>query len=142
MSHFEQKAREAMEQNVQSHQHTHPLYRPTRVTESIIDERREIAVWILFEQIDTDRSSEHSEGWLGDQFRYSLWVKHAENKPVRLYEDHAYIRPRSKSGLTGTRGRDCTLKDLRIERGVIKVLHPEGERVETQAWKELVFDFC
>jgi len=129
----------AMEDTVKSHQHNHPLYKPTRIIESVVDAKRKIASWILFEQIDTDRGAGHGEGWLGDQFRYSLWVKRGKNKPVQLHEDHAYIRPRSKSELTGTRGRDCTLKKLRIDVDSIKILHPEGECVETQKWAELTF---
>jgi len=53
---------------VESHQHNHPLYQPTVVKESVVDEERKIAVFILFEQIDTDRCTEHGDGWLGDQF--------------------------------------------------------------------------
>jgi len=137
---FESKVEVAMEDVIKSHQHFHPLYKPTQVTESIIDSKKRIATWILFEQIDTDRNTEDGEGWLGDQFRYSLWKMGSNsNSPIQVYEDHAYIRPYSKSGLTGTQGRDCTLKDLRIEDGQIKVLHPEGEQVEEQEWKELTF---
>ncbi|RLC36266.1 MAG: hypothetical protein DRP02_12650 [Candidatus Gerdarchaeota archaeon] len=140
VSTFEREVEKAMEKVVESHQHDHPLFKPTRITESVIDTKREIAAWILFEQIDTDRLSEHGEGWLGDQFRYSLWVmKAGEEEPHQVYEDHAYIRPYSKSELTGTRGRDCTLKDLRLEGNTIKVLHPEGERVEEQEWKDFIF---
>jgi len=163
-SSFAEQAKQAMVKVVENHQHNHPLYEPTHVVESVIDAARKIAVFILFEQIDTDRLTPQaedllrevagpnhplqafmptdvtSEGWLGDQFRYSLWVMKAGQEPKQLYEDHAYIRPRSKSELTGTRGRDCALKNLRIEKNKIKVLHPEGERVEDQEWKELVFD--
>jgi hypothetical protein len=150
------------------YQHPHPLYQLTKVNEFLIDEKQEIAAFILFEQIDTDRlppaiegvlretaGPDHplqtlipkdvaDEGWLGDQFRYSLWVIKREEKTARLsavllYEDHAYIRPRTKSELTGTRGRDCTLKNLRLE-GKIKVLHLKGKRVEEQKEEELVFE--
>jgi hypothetical protein len=138
-SSYTEQAKQAMVKVVENHQHNHPLYEPTHVVESVIDAARKIAVFILFEQIDTDRLAEYGEGWLGGQFRYSLWVMKAGQEPKQLYEDHAYIRPRSKSELTGTRGRDCALKNLRIEKNKIKVLHPEGERVEDQEWKELVF---
>lgn len=137
---FERDVNEAMERVVQQRQHNHPLYKPTRITESVNDAERLIAAWILFEQIDTDRLSSDGEGWLGDQFRYSLWVMKDGQEPKQLYEDHAYIRPRSKSELTGTRGRDCSLKDLRIEVGSIKVIHPKGERVEQQEPEELAFN--
>lgn len=136
---FIQDVEKEVESIIQSHQHNHPLYKPTQITERIIDAKRKIAAWILFEQIDTDRGAGHGEGWLGDQFRYSLWIKRGKNKPVQLYEDHAYIRPSSKSELTGTRGRDCTLKSLQIDGDSIKILHPEGECVETQKWVELTF---
>jgi len=136
---FKEKVKQAMAKVVESHQHHHPLYLSTYVKEYVIDEKKGMAAFILFEQIDTDRLSEHGEGWLGDQFRYSLWVMKAGRKPQQIYEDHAYIRPYTKSELTGTRGRDCTLKNLRLEGKTIKVLHPEGKRVEDQEWKELVF---
>ena len=61
------------------------------------------------------------------------------SKPVQLYEDHAYIR-RSKSELTGTRGRDCSLKSLKLEGDAIKVVHPKGERVEEVEEQELTFN--
>jgi len=61
------------------------------------------------------------------------------NDPVQLYEDHAYIR-RSKSELTGTRGRDCALKSLKLEGDAIKIAHLKGERVEEQEPEELTFN--
>ncbi len=136
---FAEQAKQAMVQTIESHQHNHPLYKPTVIKESVIDGKRKIAAFILFEQIDTDRCTDDGEGWLGDQFRYSLWNMKGKNKPVQLYEDHAYIRPRTISQLTGTRGRDCTLKNLRIEKGKIKVSHLKGEYVEKQEWEELNF---
>jgi hypothetical protein len=136
---FAEEAKQAMVEIVESHRYHHPLYIPTRVKEFVISEERGIAVFILFEQIDTDRLSEHGEGWLGDQFRYSLWKMEHDKKPVQIYEDHAYIRPRTKSELTGTRGRDCALKELRLEDDKAKVLHPKGEKVEEQEWEELSF---
>jgi hypothetical protein len=124
---------------VENHQHHHPLYQSTVVTEFVIDEDRKTAVFILKEQIDTDRLSEYDEGWLGDQFRYSLWVMKGESEPVQLYEDHAYIRPRTPYELTGTRGRDCSLKNLKLEGDLIRVTHLRGERVEKQEPEELTF---
>lgn len=136
---FTEQAKQTMVKVVESHRHDHPLYKPTVVKESVIDEERGIAAFILFEQIDTDRVSKHGEGWLGDQFRYSLWVMKDDEEPQQIYEDHAYIRPRTKSRLTETRGRDCSLKDLQLEGDTVKVLHPEGDKVEEQEWKELTF---
>lgn len=138
-SSYTEQAKQAMVKVVENHQHDHPLYKPTVVTESVIDEDRKIAVFILFEQIDTDRLSGDSDGWLGDQLRYSLWKMSDDNDPVQLYEDHAYIR-RSKSALTGTRGRDCSLKNLKLEGDVIKVVHLKGEQVEKQKPEELTFN--
>lgn len=137
---FETEASQLIDQTAQRHQHNHPLYKPTRITESIIEAKRKVAVWILFEQIDTDRCTADGEGYLGDQFRYSLWKKKNGQEAVQIYEDHAYIRPRSKSELTGTKGRDCTIKDLRIEDGIIKVSYPKGEKVEEQVWEDLTFN--
>lgn len=138
-SSFVEQAKQAMVKVAESHRHNHPLYKPTVVKESVIDEERKIAVFILFEQIDTDRLTEHGDGWLGDQFRYSLWRINGTNDPAQLYEDHAYIR-RSKSELTGTRGRDCLLKSLKLEGDVIKVTHLKGERVEEQESEEFTFN--
>lgn len=136
---FEHRVNEAIERVAQQHQHNHPLYKPTRITETVIDTKEGIAAWILFEQIDTDRSTEDGEGWLGDQFRYSLWLIRTGQEPKQIYEDHAYIRPRSKSELTGTRGRNCTIKGLRLEKGILKVTHASGEKFEEQDWEELSF---
>ncbi|MFH0803660.1 MAG: hypothetical protein V1877_00895 [Candidatus Tagabacteria bacterium] len=136
---FTDKVNQKMVEIVESHKHNHPLYKPTMIKESAIDEKRKIAAFVLFEQIDTDRCSEHGDGWLGDQFRYSLWIMRGNKKPVQLFEDHAYIRPRSKSELTGTQGRDCSLKNLRFEGEKIKVSHPKGEKVEDQTWEDLTF---
>jgi hypothetical protein len=137
---FEREVGEAMASVVVSHQWDHPLYKPARIAESAVDARGKRAAWILFEQIDTDRGSEDAEGWLGDQFRYSLWAMKAGQEPVRLYEDHAYIRPRAKSTLTGTQGRDCTLKELRLKGATITVRHAAAERVEDpEVWETLTF---
>lgn len=138
-SSYAEQAKQTMVKVVENHRHDHPLYKPTVVKESVIDEERKIAVFILFEQIDTDRLSEDGDEWLGDQFRYSLWKMNGSSEPVQLYEDHAYIR-RSKSELTGTRGRDCSLKSLKLEGDAIKVVHPKGERVEKQEPEELTFN--
>lgn len=138
-SSYAEQAKQVMVKVVENHRHNHPLYQQTVVKESVIDEGRKIAVFILFEQIDTDRCTEHGDGWLGDQFRYSLWKLNGGSEPVQLYEDHAYIR-RSKSELTGTRGRDCSLKSLKLEGDAIKVVHPKGERVEEQELEELTFN--
>jgi len=134
---YTEAAKQTMVALVEQHRHEHPLYKQTSITESVIDEERRLAVCVLFEQIDTDRCTAEGEGYLGDQFRYSVWKMNGDSKPVQLYEDHAYIRPRSKSEMTGTRGRDCTIKDLRLEGNQVKIQHPKGEKVEEQTWEEL-----
>ena len=76
---FEAEVEKALEEVVAQHGHQHPLYKPTRVTEQVLDSKA--AAFILFEQIDTDRLTEEGEGWLGDQFRYSLWIVKPGQKP-------------------------------------------------------------
>lgn len=124
---FQSKAQAAMLQVVEEHRHNHPLYVPTQVKESVIDAEHSLLAFVLFEQIDTDRHDAIGEGHLGDQFRYSVWKMNGDNKPVQLYEDHAYIRPQTPNPLTGTRGRDCSLKNLKIENGVIAVETAGGQ---------------
>lgn len=136
---FTEAAKQTMFTLVEQHRHDHPHYRQTCVTESVIDEERRLAVCVLFEQIDTDRGAAGGEGYRGDQFRYSVWKMNGDSKPVQLFEDHAYIRPHTKNEMTGTRGRDCTIKGLRLEGNQVKVQHPNGEKVEAQTWEELTF---
>jgi len=124
-SQFEKEFDEAMAAVIDNRQHNHPLFKPTRITECKINGK--MGAFILFEQIDTDRLSEQGEGWLGDQFRYSVWKIEEGGKPVQLFEDHAYIRPRTVSKLTGTQGRDCSLTNLVIEKGKIRVKTAEGK---------------
>ena len=71
-----------------------------------------------------------SEGWLGDQFRYSIWYKEKAKEPQRLYEDHSYIRPRTPSQLTGTIGRDPVIKHLKLEKDKIKAIDGQGKELE------------
>lgn len=140
LTEFEKRAGESMAEVLKgAFSSPLPVYQSPRIVEYVIDAKRMIATWILFEQIDSDRGSEDGNGWLGDQFRYSLWLLRGNAAPVRLYEDHAYLRPHSRSGLTGTRGRDCSLKRLRLEGDSIIVSHPEGERIEEQIWNEILF---
>jgi hypothetical protein len=136
---FSEQAKLAMLKIVEDNQHVHPMYKQTAITESITDEDSKRGFCILFEQIDTDRSHEDSEGYLGDQFRYSLWQISSDCEAFRLYEDHAYIRPRSKNTITQTRGRDCSIKNLKFENDAIYITHFKGERVEDQVPEELTF---
>ncbi len=105
---FEQHVKEAMNKVVKEHKHNHPLYFATRIEKSIIDKENKIAAFVLFEQIDTDRNAPEDEGWLGGQFRYSIWFIREGEQPKQIYEDHDYIR-KSKSALTDSRGRDANI---------------------------------
>jgi hypothetical protein len=121
---FEQYVKEAMDGVVNTRQHNHPLYQSTRIERSVIDKDNKRAAFVLFEQIDTDRCTPEGEGWLGDQFRYSVWFMREGEKPKQLYEDHAYMR-RTKSALTGSRGRDAHIGLERVlEDGVIAKITP------------------
>jgi len=122
---FEKYVDEAMNEIVKTHNHDHPLYQPTRIEKNIIDNNNKIAAFVLFEQIDTDRLTPEGEGWLGDQFRYSVWFVEEGKKPVQLYEDHAYIR-NTKSALTNSRGRDARIGLEKIVKdGVIATITPK-----------------
>ncbi|RMF55768.1 hypothetical protein D6745_01190 [Candidatus Woesearchaeota archaeon] len=125
-SEFERKVKEAMDNVVRTHQHDHPLYQETRIHHQIIDSENERAAFVLFEQIDTDRCTPEGEGWLGDQYRYSVWYVEGNNAPRMIYEDHAWIR-NSVSALTGSRGRDASISLCELlEDGVIAEITPEG----------------
>jgi len=122
---FANSVKELMDKCVKNHQHHHPLYRETCIHQHIIDEEKKIAAWVLFEQIDTDRCTSEDDGWLGDQYRYSVWYTADEKEPKQLYEDHAYIR-KSVSALTGSRGRDCSIDLVSLdEEGVIARIVPD-----------------
>ncbi|MCL4404153.1 hypothetical protein M1432_02320 [Patescibacteria group bacterium] len=136
---FEQVVGKMMNEVVQQSQHDHPLYLPTVIKESVIDSKLKVAAFILFEQIDTDRMTESGEGWLGDQFRYSLWVIKGNAKPRQIHEEHAYIRPHTKSDMTGTRGQDCSLKDLKISGGRISITHMTDAKFEEQKPETITF---
>src|SRR3989338_1143603 len=125
MSDFEEYAKKAMDAVVASHQHDLPLYRETGIAGSIVDAENRQAAFVLMEQIDTDRLSHEDEGWLGDQYRYSVWYLVEGQGPRQLFEDHAYIRPRTASMMTSppSRGRDATI--------YLKELLPDGVVVET-----------
>lgn len=115
-----------MNEVVSAHQHSHPLYQSTRVEKSIIDKDNKRAAFVLFEQIDTDRCTPEGDGWLGDQFRYSVWFVKEGQKPTQIYEDHDYIR-KSKSTLTSSRGRDASIGlEEALEDGVIATITPKG----------------
>lgn len=114
---------------LKAHQHNHPLYQPTRIVEYKIDYGAKQAAFILFEQIDTDRCTQQGEGWLGDQFRYSVWHVKGDQKPRQLYEDHAYFR-KTVNAMTDSKGRDSVISCLQIEKGKIKAKDEEGKDLE------------
>lgn len=137
---FSEYATRAMKAWVETHQPTNPLYERTRVEESVVGENHGKAFWIGFEQIDADHSTPGASGWLGDQFRYSIWALDRGGNPRLVYEDHAYLRAR-KSALTGTRGRLCVIRGLRVEGKGIAALHAISKDADDnpQQWETLRF---
>lgn len=115
---FEQEVKKAMDVCVKHHKINHPLFHfPNQIGEHKVDHNLRIAAWILEEMIDTDRCTEQGSGWLGDQYRYSVWKMESGKEPVQIYEDHAY-----------TKERGCNIRDLRLYRGkVIFTVHDGRE---------------
>ncbi|MBI4162870.1 MAG: hypothetical protein HY513_04250 [Candidatus Aenigmarchaeota archaeon] len=88
---FEAYAYNAMDAIVKRHEHPHPYYDPTEISDWRIDETSKRAAFVLAEQIDTDRS-ENGIGWLGDEFRVSLWYLESYQEPRMLYKDEAWAK--------------------------------------------------
>jgi hypothetical protein len=139
---FEEEAKEKMLEVVENHQHYHPLYKPTVVTEFVILEP--VAVCILKEEMDTILM-EGACCWLHENLQfmvYSLWVVKNGEK-VKLYEDHGYIQSYTETELIRNRGYVPELKDIKVEEEgkVIKVTHKvthlKGEMEEQES--ELTF---
>jgi hypothetical protein len=126
---FLTEVKKRMNEVVGNHQHNHPLYKPTEISEFKIDYNNNQAAFVLFEQIDTDRCTPEGEGWLGDQYRYSVWHIKQGKKPEQMYENHAYIR-RTVSALTGTKGRDPVIKNLELSKDKIEAIDGEGNGLE------------
>jgi len=123
---FEKYVKEKMQEVVESHKHNHELYQDTNIEKSIIDSEKGVAAFVLFEQIDTDRNTHEGHGWRGDQFRYSLWYVKDGEEPKQFFEDHDYLR-KSKSGLTGSRGRDARIGlEKLIDKGVLVQVTPQN----------------
>lgn len=117
---FEKRIQEEMEKCVQSHLHHHPLFtQQTHICASKVDGDRKVAAWILFEQIDTDRCTPHGSGWLGDQYRYSLWIVDGKKAPRQVTEDHAY-----------NNDRGCDIRGLRIFGGKVFATNYKGNEME------------
>jgi hypothetical protein len=116
---FEAEVKTAMEKCVEQHKRTHPLFNfPTEIHESVIDHDSKIAIWILKEMIDTDRCTPQGSGWLGDQFRYSVWKMESGKEPTQLYEDHAY-----------TKERGCDIRGLRFYQGKVTFTVHDGREL-------------
>jgi len=129
------------------HDPAYPVYILPFAMQKVIDEKKEKAAFVLCEQIDTDRMSSDTidmliegykragltakqiddivpsdvkaHGFLGDQFRYTIWHIDGHVDMKRIFEDHAYIR-NAANKFTGTIGRDAgvEIKEL-VEDGVI-----------------------
>ncbi|MCX8202221.1 MAG: hypothetical protein N3G74_00195 [Candidatus Micrarchaeota archaeon] len=114
-SSFKKTVEQEMKKCIEEHKHCHPEYAETCIIASKIDEKNGIAAWVLFEQIDTDRNAKRyeSSGWLGDQYRYSLWVMKNGSKPKQIYSENARIRSEINN-MTGTRGRDCSIDFIKL----------------------------
>jgi len=123
---FEEYVKQEMEKVVKKYQHDHPLFQPTTITKYIIDKEKEIAAFVLFEHIDTDRCSPYGTGWLGDQYRYSVWYIKGFTEPKQIYSDHDWYRP-TPSAMTGSKGRNPVigLEEV-LEDGVIATITPKG----------------
>jgi hypothetical protein len=125
----------------------HPKYILPYAAQKMVDENTQQAAFVICEQIDTDRMSSDTvdmlidgyknagipstqieemipsdvkqHGFLGDQFRYTLWHIDGHIDMKRMYEDHSYIR-HAINKFTGSLGRDAgiEIKSL-IKDGVI-----------------------
>ncbi|MEM3405809.1 MAG: hypothetical protein QW117_02440 [Candidatus Pacearchaeota archaeon] len=122
---FEEYVKKVMDDVVKTHQHNHPLYRETRITNYIVDKEKERAAFVLFEQIDTDRCSQEGAGYFGNQYRYSVWYIQGYEKPKQIYEDHAWINERV-SPSSDVRGREAYIGlEKLLEDGVIAQISPK-----------------
>lgn len=138
---FETSVKQKMEECVKDHKRNHPLYQDPHIAGSKIDKEKKVAAWVLFEQIDTDRCTAEGEGWLGDQFRYSVWVMKQGSEPERLYEDHAWKRM-SVSQLTGSRGRDCRIHLVELtDKGPVVEITPADVEGGEHAKKKVLITF-
>jgi hypothetical protein len=52
-------------------------------------------------------------GFLGDQYRFSIWGIEGYTAPRQLYEDHSYIR-KTANEFTGSVGRDAAMEITNI----------------------------
>lgn len=117
---FAKHIKTQMERVVANNQHKHPLFTiQTQVTDNKVDHESKLAAFILLEQIDTDRCTPHGSGWLGDQYRYSLWTIKDKDEAKRIHEDHAY-----------NKDRGCDLRGLRIYKGKVYITNWEGKELQ------------
>jgi hypothetical protein len=69
-----------------------------------------------------------SEGWLGDQYRFSVWYINGTQEPRQLFEDHAYIR-KTVSQLTDSVGRDAAIHlESLLENGIVARISDESSK--------------
>lgn len=123
---------------VKSHEHPHPLFEPTEVSDFKIDEEGKRAVFVLFEQTDTDRLSEDSLGFLGDEYRFSLIYLEGEKEPRKLYEDEAWIK-RDPKTYWKLDGRSAFIELVALEAdGVVIKAYSEKEAKRKE--KKISFD--
>lgn len=118
---FELHVAKEMEKTEKDFQHNHPLYQKTYIPEKVVKPELKIAAFILFEQIDTDRCTPQSPGWLGDQYRYSIWIIKNKEQAVQLYEDHAY-----------TKQRGCDIRGIGIFDGKILATDYSGKEIKLE----------
>lgn len=117
---FEERVCRLINMTVEKHKHNHPLFRlETHARDAVYDHANELAAFILAEQIDTDRCTEYGSGWLGDQYRYSVWKIAGNNEPVRIFEDHAYSKERG-----------CDIRGLAIVNGEISFMNYRGDEIK------------
>ncbi len=123
---YSKSIEEKIKKVVSEHKHEHPLYQETEITASLINEDKRIAAFVLFEQIDTDRTTQDGNGWLGDQYRYSVWYIENDQEPKRIFEDHDYLR-KTVSTYTKSRGRDVSINLLGLEEdGILVEITPKN----------------
>ncbi len=110
---FEKFVNEQIELVEARHQRDHPLLGRSNVSHKLIDKDKSVAAFVLYEHIDTDRCTPHGSGWLGDQYRNSIWLVKGELDAHRIYEDHAWLKQ------SGASGRQCDIRLHELSEGGI-----------------------
>jgi predicted DNA binding protein len=102
-----------------------------RVTESFIDEKKGLAVWILWESLE--KGTLGVPGVRGMQERYSLYTKKRGEDTKLIFEDHAY----NYLGKRG--GRRCQLRDISVKKDTVQVIHDSTPNEEEEKVEKLTF---